>query len=357
MSFTSTDVYALRDQIAGTVTTAVQTCFAELSPTSSTALLHQAAMDATAGGKRLRGILALLGARAIDADIEPPLHIAAALELYQSSALAHDDVIDHASTRRGRPTPHVFFDRSHVASGYLGDSESFGQAGAILLGDLLLSMAEMVIAKENPSPGVRAAFSQMHAQVALGQYLDIQAEHLPLNPADSNSITVEAAIDIMTRKSANYSVVYPFIIGALHAGATEQHVTVLRNILTPWGLAFQMRDDDLGIFGDPETTGKPAGTDLVEGKRTALLALTWERANETERRALLEVLGNSAATSEQVSTATNIVGSLGRRAHEDLIADYVERGHLALSAGDVEWSGDAVAILEVIARILTQRKA
>ena len=199
----------------------------------------------------------------------------------------------------------------------------------------------------------------MHAVVALGQYLDITAEQTPLDPERTDALSTSDSLEVALHKSAHYSVVHPALLGAICGASSFDCVAdlldVLETILTPWGLAFQLRDDDLGVFGDPAVTGKPAGDDLREGKRTALLALTWEASSPAERRALTDVLGVAEASAEQIATATDIVERNGRAAHEAEIARLVADGDAALEASTFD--EDARAMLRELCSILTARRA
>ena len=202
-------------------------------------------------------------------------------------------------------------------------------------------------------------FADMHAEVALGQYLDITAEQIPLDPERTDALSVSDSLEVALHKSAHYSVVHPALLGAICAAPSFDRVAglldVLETILTPWGLAFQLRDDDLGVFGDPAVTGKPAGDDLREGKRTALLALTWEASSPAERRALTDVLGVADASAEQIAAATDIVERNGRAAHEAEIARLVADGDAALEASTFDEG--ARAMLRELCSILTARRS
>lgn len=295
-----------------------------------------AALQACASGKRFRAICAYIGA-AIASGTELG-HIqledlAAGLELYQASALVHDDVIDHADTRRGAPTPHISFTKYHQHSGWLGDSTDFGHAAAILLGDLLFSAAESSMvrfASTLPSPRdavVMDRYSLMHTEVAIGQYLDVVAEQRPLDRADDSAFNLENIIEIVRLKSARYSVVHPAVLGALAAGASFDFIAALEATLLPWGIAFQLRDDDLGLFGDPEVTGKPAGDDFIEGKRTILMALTWAQASPAERQILVDAFNSSREhRAGIVDDVRAIVEVRGRGEHEGYISRLVNEG-------------------------------
>lgn len=324
--------------------------------------MSSAAHSAVSGGKRFRGLLVFLGAHLVNnhqIDEEPVTDLAAAVELYQASALVHDDIIDRALTRRSQPSTHRQLTLIHQANQWNGESEHFGHAGAILVGDLLFSAAEEALARQCATTSPTSArlwahYSSMHAEVAWGQFLDLRAEHMRLNPEDPDALSIDNAFDVILHKSARYSLVAPTLLGAIAAGASDSFCTSLTDVLTPWGLAFQLRDDELGVFGDPDITGKPSGDDLREGKRTVLLALTWTQAKAEERQTLIDVLANPSATDSQISEAQKIIARHGRTPHEEQIDVLVARGHAALESLPISSQGHEY--LTELADIVTKRK-
>ena len=321
----------------------------------------EAVLASVVGGKRFRALMAhvgyCLGAHIPLEEVNIP-DLGAALELYQASALVHDDIIDNANERRGMPTPHRTLAEHHARRSWIGSSTDFGRHGAILVGDFLFSAATAAADRQALRLGDERAeaftrrFADMHAEVALGQYLDIAAEQAPLDPQRADALRTSDSLEVALHKSAHYSVVHPAILGAICGAALAD---TLEEVLTPWGLAFQLRDDDLGVFGDPQVTGKPAGDDLREGKRTVLLALTWAASSPAEREALTQVLGVATASPEQIARATQIVHSNGRGAHEEEITRLVEEGHRALDAAG--FATQASAMLRELCLILTSRRA
>ena len=302
----------------------------------------EAVLASVAGGKRFRALMAhigySLGATIPVEDVALP-HLSAALELYLAT--------------------------HHASHSWIGSSSDFGTHAAILVGDFLFSAAtaaadEQALTLDDKRARTFARrFADMHAEVALGQYLDIAAEQSPVDPERTDALNVSDALEVALHKSAHYSVVHPAVLGAICGAPTlddgEALSHSLEEILTPWGLAFQLRDDDLGVFGDPEVTGKPAGDDLREGKRTVLLALTWEASSPAERRTLTDVLGVPEASATQISAATRIVESNGRGPHEAEIARLVADGHAALEASTFD--DDSRAMLRELCSILTARRA
>ena len=226
-----------------------------------------------AGGKRLRPTFAWWGWRAAGGLDDPSavLRAVSALELIQACALVHDDLIDDSATRRGEPTVHARWAARHAGAAWTGDPTRFGAAVAILLGDVALAWADDMLHESGVDPvalaRARPAWQAMRTEVLGGQFLDVQGH------ASSDS-SPETALRISRYKTAAYTVERPLHLGAAIAGADDTTIAALRRYGTDLGIAFQLRDDLLGVFGDPAVTGKPAGDDLREGKLTLLVALT-----------------------------------------------------------------------------------
>ncbi|WP_315584638.1 polyprenyl synthetase family protein [Actinomyces viscosus] len=347
--------------------------------------LLETAENALSGGKRMRAVLGAVGCALTAAPEhrserltgDDAVRLGAALELYQASALVHDDLMDGADTRRGLPAAHRAFARNHDARGWLGYSQVFGANGAVLLGDLLLSLAgeEMsALAQAGASSetgdralrNARSAFDAMTTEVALGQFLDVRSENLPLpwgqDPGAAARRMHDDALSVVRHKSARYSVRHPLIIGALLAGLdptgpTAEQLAVFGEEI---GIAFQLRDDELGVFGSPRVTGKPAGDDLREGKRTVLLALTWGRCDDAGRELLGGVLANAEATAEQIADAAVLIEDCGARAvHEEIITTHRDAGLKALERLQDEGvvSAASLADLADLADLLTHRNS
>lgn len=270
------------------------------------------------GGKRFRARFCYWGwhAAATDGpnqiaddapkDLAPIIAAAASLELFHAAALIHDDLIDNSDTRRGAPSAHRLFERMHRDAQWTGDPDGFGRSSAILLGDLMLGWSDEMLdegldllANRASARAARAEFVRMRAEVTAGQYLDVLEEHSW--SAHEQSTHRTRAERVITYKSAKYSVEAPLLIGASLAGASEAALAALRAYGLPLGMAYQLRDDQLGVFGDPAVTGKPAGDDLREGKRTVLIATTRERVQRGARRVLDELLGDPNLSAEQIS--------------------------------------------------------
>jgi geranylgeranyl diphosphate synthase type I len=203
-------------------------------------------------------------------------------------ALVHDDVMDASATRRGSPTAHRIFAAQHSAAGRLGDPARFGSTSAILVGDLCLIWADQMLARTPLSTttlfGVRACYDRMRVEAVAGQYLDVLGE------ADPASWSIERALLVARHKTASYTVQRPLQFGMTLAGpdacAEAEVDAAYHRYGIAVGEAFQLRDDLLGVYGDPIVTGKPAGDDLLTGKPTTLLMLARRMATPAQRAEL-----------------------------------------------------------------------
>jgi geranylgeranyl diphosphate synthase type I len=249
-----------------------------------------AAIDFVRGGKRLRPLFCRAGWLVAGGDPDDPRldHAAAALEWLQGSALVHDDLMDESDTRRGRPSIHREFERKHREAALVGDPVRHGASVAVLLGDLMLSWADEQF-RTSGLPRVTEALRFLdlcRTEVVAGQYLDVLAQ-------TRLSVGVEEAMRVVRYKSAKYTVERPLHLGAALAGADDGLIAALSDVALPLGEAFQLRDDVLGVFGDPGVTGKPAGDDLREGKRTVLVARVAQLGTDADRELLARTLGTT----------------------------------------------------------------
>jgi len=298
-----------------------------------------------AGGKRVRAQFAVLGYRAVhELDLEDDpwgelglvLDAACALEFFHAAALVHDDLIDRSDIRRGRPAAHRHFAKIHAEAGWRGEADHFGLAGAILLGDLLQSWADELMQRacaqcddQRSSRAARAHFNRMRSEVAVGQYLDVIEEQRPLFAPRTEQL--ERSTRVLVYKSAKYSVEAPLLIGAALGGANEAQESALAEFGLPVGVAFQLRDDLLGVFGDSEVTGKPTGGDLTEGKRTILVTIAREALPSTQRRLFDEMIGDPALDREQVEMLQRTIRDSGAVGEiESMIARNIDRAEAAL---------------------------
>ncbi|MFI7375790.1 polyprenyl synthetase family protein [Actinoplanes sp. NPDC049668] len=306
-----------------------------------------------ARGKRLRPTFAYWGWRGAVGPREPVgpvLPALAALELMHTFALVQDDVMDGSATRRGNPTAHRIFAGQHRDAGRLGDPEQFGVTSAILVGDLCLVWADQLLARAAlPTAtlfAARAGYDRMRAEAIAGQYLDVLGEAAP------GAWSLERARLVARHKTASYTVQRPLQFGLALAGRVEADVAAVDEAYDRYGLAvgeaFQLRDDLLGVYGDPVVTGKPAGDDLRTGKPTALLMLAHELADPAQRAELARDSAGPVARRAEVIAETGAVGRV-----EALIQLRVAEGVEALA--DAPIHDDARAVLTDLAVTATHR--
>lgn len=329
------------------------------------ALFIEAGASALGGGKRLRARFCLAGWRAVEGAAgpvgDPPdsvIAAAASLEVFHAAALVHDDIIDNSDTRRGRPAAHRALEASHRSQGWAGDAAAFGRSASILLGDLLVAWSDdlfedgLSAASVARSWAARTEYSTMRREVTIGQFLDIAEESAFLTEPDERH--AERALRVASLKSARYSIQQPLAIGAALGGADGEQLAALVAFGHPVGMAFQLRDDVLGVFGDEAATGKPSGDDLREGKRTVLIAFAREELPAPARRIMDELVGDPTLDGDQIAALQRTIietGALERV--ERLIADYSREGERALSGARL--GNAAVSELRELARAATVR--
>ncbi len=330
-------------------------------------LFIEAGAAAFQGGKRLRGRFLIAGWRAVEdarrrrtdeAIPDAVVAAAAALEVFHAAALVHDDIIDNSDTRRGKPAAHRALEAAHVSAGWMGDPASFGRSGAILLGDLLVAWSDdlfeegLAAVEASIARAARAQYAVMRREVTVGQFLDIAEESAFATEPDERH--AERALRVASLKSARYSIEQPLAIGAALAGADAAQLAALSAFGHPLGMAFQLRDDVLGVFGDQSQTGKPSGDDLREGKRTVLIAYAREALPATARRIVDELVGDPGLDADQIaSLQRTIVESGALERVEALIADYATSAERALSGAQLD--NAAVGELRDLARAATVR--
>jgi geranylgeranyl diphosphate synthase, type I len=310
--------------------------------------LRDAIGDLLRGGKRLRAAFCYWGWRGAGGpDNTGALEVAASLEVFQAAALIHDDVMDSSDTRRGLPAVHRRFSALHRGNGWLGSPESFGVAGAVLAGDLCLSWCDEMYAGAGLSAEQlqrgRPAFDRMRTELMCGQYLDM------LEQVRAQT-SVAQARHVIRYKSANYTVAQPLLIGGALADAPPSLLASYDDYGLALGEAFQLRDDVLGVFGDPAETGKPAGDDLREGKRTVLVASTMEAASPAQAAELRRSLGDPHLDVEGVERLQSLIVDTGALdLAERLISEQSDAALAALEHADVERTARTVLEQLVVA--------
>lgn len=287
--------------------------------------------DLLRGGKRFRALFCYWGWQSVSGrldgadplagnaespDLGAAVLAAGALEIFHAAALVHDDIIDNSDTRRGGTAVHRRFESAHRESGWTGEPSAFGRSAAMLLGDLLLAWSEEAfdaalvrLSSPDAATAARGEFNRMRTEVMAGQYLDILDEQAWRSHPESEQLS--RAHRVIVYKSAKYSVEAPLVIGAALGGGTIDELAALRAFGLPLGIAYQLRDDLLGVFGDPGVTGKPSGDDLREGKRTVLIALARTKLPANAVRFLDELLGDRGLTELQVRMLQDAIRDSG----------------------------------------------
>ena len=267
------------------------------------------------GGKYLRGTLVYIGYRMMrDGALEEADALAEAFELFQTAILIHDDIIDRADTRRGMETIHTRYARELGGGAAAQDT---GRALALCLGDLGLYAAEERLTEAyHDSPRFCRLLSLYHETVMRtieGELLDVQLSHMERFGQDASDAgpSLEACIqDIYHLKTACYTVIGPLCLGLLLGGASDEVIGQLREVADELGIAFQLQDDVLGVFGAYEKTGKSVGGDIAEFKQTMLYAYMKERGGEPYER-LLRYYGRQELTAEDIGQVRTILRDAG----------------------------------------------
>lgn len=305
-----------------------------------------------AGGKRLRPLFCCLGHMSAGAEIrEEAVRAASALELLHTFAIVHDDVMDRSPTRRGSPSSWMHLSEEHRRAGFPGDPSAYGIGAAVLAGDMALVLADRALL-ESGFPTERLApalqrYDRMRVEVVAGQYLDVLAAH-------RGEATEAEARRIAVLKSGGYTVEAPVQIGAILGGG-EALLGVLSRYGVALGEAFQLRDDVLGTFGDPAVTGKDRDSDILEGKRTVLLAKALSATSGEDRRFLEERVGRPDLAPDEVDRIRKVVETSGAlEATLALIDQLVEEAKAALLGASVP--SHAEGLLTQMADVVAVRR-
>lgn len=289
-------------------------------------------MFASGGGKRIRAALVEIGYRAGGGeDSDRILKPAIAIELLHAFFLIHDDLIDRSDLRRNKPTVHRVFE-----SNYRGllknfgnrDREHFAESMALLAGDLCCAMAYEAITKSDfPPERLLLALKKMHATVdvtVIGQVLDI------LTPL-KRMVSEEEITKIHRFKTACYTFEGPLQFGMILAGAGAEKLETISQYAIPIGIAFQVKDDLLGIFGSEEEVGKPVTSDLEEGKETLLTVFAQAHGSQTQRNQIASFVGKHPISIDELNDVRGILREIGAVSYcETRMHELVQKGKKAL---------------------------
>ncbi|SNC60678.1 geranylgeranyl diphosphate synthase, type I [Kytococcus aerolatus] len=354
---------AFRDDLHRTITEQIEAHRAQLAEIDPDAdELAQAIASLLRGGKRLRAGFLHWGHLAAGGSAGPATtRAASAMEFFQAAALIHDDVMDDSDTRRGAPAAHRAWADRHRSSGLEGSPEEHGRAGAILAGDLCLVWADTAFTGCGWDPATleraRPTWDLMRTQLMGGQFLDILNAARPWEH-ESTAERDARVLRVMQYKSAKYSIEHPLLIGADAAGVDPATRELLSDYGLHLGVAFQLRDDVLGVFGDPEATGKPSGDDLREGKRTALVVGALDAAAPADAERFSALLGSPALSPEEIGWMRGLLQSSGAVDRvEGQIDHHLTRALSALEQAGPTLEPTAVRALVDLAHLTTQRAA
>ncbi len=307
------------------------------------------------GGKRIRAALVELGYKAAGQEgTDRILLPAIAVELMHSFFLIHDDIIDRSELRRNRPTMHrVFEERYHDLLAPLSslDRQHFVYSMALLAGDLCCAIAYEALSRSDFAPErVIRAISCLHLimdNTLLGEALDT------LQPLKS-SAKEEVVLKIQRLKTAKYTIEGPLRLGMILAGASEGLLLRISNYAIPVGIAFQIHDDILGVFGTQEELGKSTASDIEEGKQTFFTAFIKRRANQKDRKRFFDLLGKKGLTNEELEEVRAIIKDVGALKYaQDKTRFFIAKGKKALSL--VDMPGEIKILLQELADYLITR--
>jgi len=313
------------------------------------------------GGKRLRAVLALVGYWSREwgsGSLNSIMDVMAAIELLQSYLLVHDDIMDRDEVRRGGPTTHVVFREICRKHGW-SDCGHYGISQAITTGDYLEALAVGLLASKNIDPVLVPQLVSTYTRglrlVAYGQYLDVLFSKLPLRNVGEEDITL-----VYKLKTSSYTIELPLHLGAIASGKhNDRLLRELSEYANPAGVAFQIRDDIIGLYGDPSVTGKPAGSDVKGKKKTLLVIKAYEYASSDDRK-LLELvydkMSEEEITDEYVERVREIVKTTGALEYcEKTIKNNVEKA-LGVLRDSKEISSEAKEFLEWLTYKLAYRE-
>lgn len=314
------------------------------------------------GGKRLRAFLVLIGYWSRKwgyGNIDSIKYLMAGIEFLQSYLLVHDDIMDEDEIRRGGPTVHVWFDRKCREEGLISRCKHYGVSQAIIVGDYLESLAVSMFTRLNlPDYALKElikTYTRGVRLVAYGQFLDVLIANTPLKKVSEDDV-----YNIHMLKTASYTVELPLHLGAIASLMYNNELLMeLSQYALPAGIAFQLQDDILGLYGDPKVTGKPVGSDVREKKKTLLIVKAYQLADADDKKFLEELYDKrkpEEITDEDIRRVQSIVRETGSLDYSvKKMNEYVERARNALRSS-VIINETARNILEWLLELFIKRR-
>lgn len=316
--------------------------------------LKQVKKITLSGGKRLRPALMYWGYLGVGGkDEKEMLKTSVSIELIHIFLLIHDDIIDNDKTRHGEETIHAQYARiGKVISKGKRESEHFGNSMGIVVGDIIAGISNQIIFSSNfPPELIVKALHQMQgivAMVAIGEAQDVYIEH-------QRKATEKEVMEMYKNKTAKYTIEGPLHLGAIIGGAGEETLKKISDFSVPIGIAFQIQDDILGIFGDEKIIGKPVGSDIREGKQTILVVKAMEKASFVQKRTLKKLLGKKNLTKGEIEKFKKIIIETGSlRYAQELSRDLIKEGKEFLK--DLDFNKESKDFLYAIADYMAERE-
>lgn len=305
--------------------------------------------------KRLRGAFVYYGYKLFsENDLKEVLKVSTSIELIHTGLLMHDDFMDQDDTRRGKPTTHEYYKNYHIKNRFRFDALHYGESMAVNVGDHALLAGYEIVGKSNFNSELKvAAITRALRGViktGLGQSVDVTLENR--NIAKEKDI-----IDLHHSKTAIYTYENPLHIGAILAGAKSSDLDLISRYAIPGGVAFQLQDDILGLYGNPEKTGKPAHSDLRQGKMTLLIIKALEFGDKNQQKRLKQIWGKRDLTESEANEARKIVKETGslKYSHE-VSVQWAKKAQKAIpEMYKRKWNKEAVKYLDGIAQYMVER--
>lgn len=277
------------------------------------------------GGKRLRPLLAVWSYAGFGGhDAGAILRAASALEIFHAGILMHDDIIDADTVRWGGQNIGGMYRQTFSGFGP-GRAAHLADAMALLAGDICITLAyEQILLS-----GFSAAASTDALECMYNIFFSLlggELSDVTISLEQLDKLSTDTLLRICEQKTATYSFGLPLELGARLAGANEAQLQRVRDVSAQIGIAYQLQDDVLGMFGDSKTTGKSMLSDIREGKRTMLIKFGFEYGSTQDQAVLRRQLGNAKAGTKELEVVRSILKSCGAKAAvEQLIADYYQK--------------------------------
>jgi len=319
----------------------------------TTQALEQVKKITLSGGKRLRPALMYWSYRGLNGkDEEEMLRTSVSIEIIHIFLLIHDDIIDNDQTRHGVETVHRQYAKIGKMISKKDNHTHFGNSMGIVVGDIVGALGNQILYSSNFSPdSVIKALYQLQsiiARVAVGEAQDVYIEH-------KRKATEEEVLEMYKNKTAKYTIEGPLHLGAILAGADEETLQKISSFSVPVGVAFQIQDDILGIFGNEKKIGKPVGSDIREGKQTVLVVKAMEGADKKQKSEILNLLGKKYLTSSEIETFKKIIIETGALKYsQDLAQKLIVEGKKEIA--DLNFTQDAKDFLLGIADYMAARE-